>query len=66
MPSVAESATVTALYDPSQAALLQLIVVVGAAVSIWIGCDLTASALPALSTEKNFTAEVLVTVNGAV
>ena len=37
--------------------------VVGPTVSIWIGWALTDSALPAVSTEKNLTALVLVTVN---
>ena len=46
--------------------VLQLIVVAGAAESIWISCELTVSALPAVSVEKNFTVEVLATVNGAV
>jgi hypothetical protein len=47
--SVALSETVTALeYVPAHGEPLQLIVVVGAVVSIWTSCDLTPSAPSAL------------------
>jgi hypothetical protein len=64
--SVADRVTWTAAsYQPvEQALLLHLIVVVGRLPSICTVCDLTASALPELSTEKYFTVEVLETVNG--
>jgi len=67
--SLAERLTVTGavLYQPVEhAAELHEMVVVGAAVSIWISCDLTASVFPALSTEKNFTVDVVDTVNAPV
>ena len=50
---------------PWHVALLQLMVVLGATVSIWIGWVLTASTLPALSMEENFTDAVWDTVKGA-
>jgi len=50
---------------PWQVALLQLILVLGAAVSIWIACVFTASELPALSMEENFTDVVWDAVKGA-
>ena len=63
-----DRATVTAaLYQPPEhAEPLQAIDVAGAVVPIWICCDLTCSALPALSTEKNSTSAVAGTVNGPV
>src|SRR6266700_6265287 len=44
----------------------EVIETVGAAASIWITCDLTASLLPAVSTEKYLTVVVRATVNGPV
>ena len=41
-------------------------VVVGAVPSTRTSCDLTASALPATSTERYFTVRVAVTLNAAV
>ena len=54
-------------YHPVEhVALLQVMVVVGAAVSKRIACDLAASLLPAVSTEKNLTVRVDVTLNAPV
>src|SRR6266702_1524359 len=66
--SAAGSGVLTdALYHPVEhAAPLQEIIVVGAAASIWICCDFTGSAFPAVSTEKNFTVDVPGTVNAPV
>jgi hypothetical protein len=66
--SVAVRPTTTALlYQPvEQAVLLQLAVVVGGELSSWIDWEFTASVLPALSTEKNLTVDVLATWNGPV
>jgi hypothetical protein len=50
----------------AQVASLHRIVVAGAVLSIWMVWELTVSALPALSTEKNFTVEVLDTENAPV
>jgi hypothetical protein len=56
-----------ALYQPVEhVVLLQAMVVAGATVSIWMIWLLAASALPALSTEKNLTVLVLETVNDPV
>ena len=52
--------------EPAHAAPLQAIVVVGAAGSIWIGWDFTASALPATSTEKYCTVAVALRMNAVV
>jgi len=65
--SVAVSPTVTGIvrYHPVEhVVLLQEMAVVGATVSIWMTWDLAASALPALSTEKNLMVLVADTVKG--
>jgi hypothetical protein len=66
--SVAVSDTVTAdgYVVLEQVALLHRMVVVGAVPSIRTSCDLTASVLPAVSTEKNFTVDVLATEKAVV
>ena len=61
MSSLAVSVTETAravVAARTAAASLHLIVEVGAVVSIWICCELTASALPALSKARYFTVVV--------
>ena len=69
LPSVAANVTVIGdvLYQPVEhVALLQEMVVVGATVSTLMVWDFTASALPALSTEKNLTVVVADTWKDAV
>ena len=64
-----DNVTVTGelVYQPAEhAVLLQATVVVGATVSNEMVWELTASAFPALSTEKNLTVVVADTVKGAV
>ena len=58
--------TVPAYVPVEQALPLQAIDVVGAAPSTWTCWDLTASALPARSTEKYFTVRVWVTLKAWV
>jgi hypothetical protein len=65
---VADSVTFTgALYQPlAQAPPLQAMAVAGGVLSIWICWEFAGSALPTVSTEKNFTVAVAGTVNGPV
>jgi hypothetical protein len=53
-------------YQPVHAPPLQRMAVVGAVGSTWISCAPTASALPALSQERNRTVVVAFTAKGAV